>query len=198
MEIATLAERYGAYLIVDEAHSTGCYGTTGAGCIDAAGVRPRVLASVHTGGKALACRAPTSSVRKLLKEYLTNRCRHLIFTTALPPAIGSWWIEGIERVQGDHESRRRLHKNTRLFRSELTNRGVRPAGTEYVVPVIIGEDPAAVRAATELQAKGFDIRAIRPPTVAQGTSRLRISVHANHEPQTLIDLADCVASVCHV
>jgi 8-amino-7-oxononanoate synthase len=178
-DIARLASRNGAYLIVDEAHSTGCYGVTGSGCIGDAGVREHVLASIHTGGKALALPGAYIAGSRLLKEYLTNRCRHLIFTTALPPVVGGWWLDGLD--------------NAALFRTELTKRGVAAAGTEYIVPVVIGEDSRAVAAATQLQAQGFDIRAIRPPSVPPGTSRLRISIHADHEPATLVQLAEAVA-----
>ena len=196
-EIADLAERYGAYLIVDEAHSTGCYGLTGSGCIDEAGIRSRVLASMHTGGKALALPGAYIVGSRLLKEYLTNKCRHLIFTTALPPAVGNWWVEGLARVQCDLMSRASLHKNTRLFRNELSARGIHAGGTEYVVPVIVGEDAPAVVAATALQKQGFDVRAIRPPSVPLGTSRLRISIHADHDPATLVQLAGAVEDALH-
>jgi 8-amino-7-oxononanoate synthase len=129
----------------------------------------------------------------LLKEFLTNRCRHLIFTTALPPAVGAWWLDGIAGVRQDSAARARLHENTRLFRAELATRGIRAGGTEYVVPVIVGDDVRAVAAASRLQAAGFDVRAIRPPSVAPGTARLRISVHADHDTDTLFRLAAAVA-----
>jgi 8-amino-7-oxononanoate synthase len=198
-EMADLAERYGAHLIVDEAHSTGCYGETGSGAVDESGVRDRVLASVHTGGKALALPGAYIAGSRLLKEYLTNRCRHLIFTTALPPAVGGWWVEGIERVRQDQDSRRRLHANSCRFRTELGERGIAAGGSEYVVPVVIGDDARAVAAAGRLQQAGFDVRAIRPPSVPPGTARLRISVHADHRPDILVRLADAVAdAVSHV
>ena len=131
---------------------------------------------------------------RLLKEYLINRCRHLIFTTAMPPVVGGWWRDGLARVQSDFEGRRRMHDNAALFRNELAKRGIAALGTEYVVPIVIGEDARAVAAATRLQAAGFDVRAIRPPSVPTGTSRLRISIHADHEPTILIELANCLAA----
>ena len=198
-EMADLAERYGAALIVDEAHSTGCYGEAGSGAVDEAGVRGRVLASVHTGGKALALPGAYIAGNQLLKEYLTNRCRHLIFTTALPPAVGRWWVEGIERVRNDHESRQRLRANASGFRAALNERAIPAGGSAYVVPVVIGDDARAVAAAGRLQQAGFDVRAIRPPSVPPGTARLRISVHADHAPDVLVRLADAVAdTVSHV
>jgi|SoiMethySBSTD1v2_1073268.scaffolds.fasta_scaffold125531_2 8-amino-7-oxononanoate synthase len=191
--IAELAEKYGAHLVVDEAHSTGCYGPKGSGCVDDAGLRSHVLASVHTGGKALALPGAYIAGPRLLKEYLTNRCRHLIFTTALPPAVGAWWMAAVPRVMADDARRQRLHENSASFRQELAARGVSDGGSEYVVPVVIGDDARAVAAAARLREHGFDVRAIRPPSVPPGTARLRISIHADHEPAMLVRLADAIA-----
>ncbi len=187
-----LAERYGAHVIVDEAHSTGCYGPGGAGCVNAAGLRSRVLATVHTGGKSLGVTGAYICGPRLLKEYLVNKCRHLIFTTALPPAIAEWWLGVPGRVQADTDGRQRLHANAAAFRAALAAHGVPAAGTEYVVPILLGDDERAVAAAARLQEQGFDIRAIRPPSVPAGTARLRISIHADHDPATLNHLAAAV------
>ena len=195
--IAELATRYDAHLIVDEAHSTGCFGETGSGCVDAAGVRDRVLASMHTGGKALGVSGAYLSCSKLLREYLINKCRHLIFTTALPPITGVAWKHMLPHVKADAEGRNRLHANADLFRRELASHGVSAVGDHYIVPVIVGDDAKAVAAAKALQAKGYDVRAIRPPSVPPGTSRLRISIHADHDPETLTRLAKDTAEVLH-
>ncbi|HJZ55059.1 MAG TPA: 8-amino-7-oxononanoate synthase [Gemmataceae bacterium] len=191
-EMVALAERYGAHVIVDEAHSTGCFGPRGSGRVDAAGLRDRVLATVHTGGKALGVPGAYICGSMLLKEFLVNHCRHLIFTTALPAAVGAWWRDRIPQVQADDAGRQQLHRNAALFREELATHGVRPPGSHYVVPVVVGQDEPAVRAATKLQELGYDIRAIRPPSVPPGTCRLRISVHADHDPAVLRQLADHV------
>jgi 8-amino-7-oxononanoate synthase len=198
-EITALADRVGAHLIVDEAHATGCFGLRGGGIVDALGIRDRVLTTMHTGGKALGVPGAYLVGSRVLKGYLINRCRHLIFTTALPPAIGAWWLDGIPRVQADDIGRQRLHSNAALLRAELTRAGVAPRGTEYIVPVIVGDDGRAVAAAARLQAAGLDVRAIRPPSVPPGTSRLRVSVHADHEPEVLRQLAAAIAeALCHV
>ena len=193
VEMAALAEKYTAHLIVDEAHSTGCFGETGAGCVDAAGVRVGVLASVHTGGKALGVPGAYIVGSRLLREYLINRCRHLIFTTALPAAVGGWWRDMIPRVRADATGRQCLHENARLFRAELARLGVRAIGDHYIVPVIVGDDARAVATAKRLQEQGFDIRAIRPPSVSPGTARLRIAIHADHDQPMLARLAAAVA-----
>jgi 8-amino-7-oxononanoate synthase len=195
-EIVELAGRYGAHVIVDEAHSTGCFNVSGSGCVDEAGVRSRILASVHTGGKALGVPGAYIAGSRLLTEYLTNRCRHLIFTTALPPECGRWWLEMLPKVQTDGAGRRALHENATLFRSELAQHGINALGEHYIVPIVLGDDPRAVAASRRLQEAGFDIRAIRPPSVPPGTSRLRVSVHTDHEPVMLTRLAEEIASAC--
>lgn len=194
-ELADLCDRYAAHLIIDEAHTTGCFGAAGSGCVDAAGLRDRVLATVHTGGKGLGLPGAYVCGSKLLKEFLTNTCRHLIFTTALPPAVGAWWRAQIPRVQADAAGRHRLHENAIAFRTALAAHDLRPAGRDYVVPVVVGQDEPSVRAATELQRRGYDVRAIRPPTVPAGTCRLRVSVHADHAPAVLAQFAADIAEV---
>ena len=186
--IAELAERYHANVIVDEAHATGCFGATGSGLVDHLQLRSRVLATVHTGGKALAVPGAYIAGSRQLKELLVNRCRHLIFTTALPPQIAAWWLEAIRRVQADHAGRTRLHANAAEFRELLTSDSA-IGGDHYLVPIVLGEDAAAVHAAQQLQSQGFDVRAIRPPTVPVGTARLRIAIHADHSLEMLQQLA---------
>ncbi len=193
-DIVELAERYGAQVIVDEAHSTGCYGPRGSGIVDELGLRSRVLATVHTGGKALGVCGAYVCGSTLLRDYLVNKCRHLIFTTALPPAIGAWWLEMLPRVQADDAARTRLHANARTMHAILAERGLRVFGDSYIVPVVLGEDPQAVRVSRALGERGFDVRAIRPPSVPQGTARLRVSIHADHPPELVRELAEAVAS----
>jgi len=192
-EIVALAEKYGAQVIVDEAHSTGCFGSAGSGIVDELGLRSRVLASVHTGGKALGVTGAYICGSNLLRDFLVNRCRHLIFTTALPAVIGPWWLHMLPKVKADDAGRLQLHTNAARFRVRLAERGMPTLGDTYVVPVVLGDDPRAVLVATRLQELGYDIRAIRPPSVPQGTSRVRISVHADHPPELLDQLAEHVA-----
>src|SRR5262249_42152820 len=150
-----------------------------------AGLRDRVLATVHTGGKALGVAGAYVCGSAQFKELLVNRCRHFLFTTALPPAVGAWWLDVLPQVARDDTGRAALHERAALVRGELTRRGVAAGGGHYIVPVVLGEDGRAVEAARRLQAAGWDIRAIRPQTVPPGTARLRIAIHADHEPETL-------------
>jgi 7-keto-8-aminopelargonate synthetase-like enzyme len=191
--LVQLAERYGGHVIVDEAHSTGCFGPAGSGCVDAAGLRGRVLATVHTGGKALGvCGAYVCGPARL-RELLINRCRHFVFTTALPPMVGAWWLAALARVQPDHAGRADLHRAAAVLRAELSRHGIPLLGAHYIVPVVLGRDGRAVEVARRLREAGWDVRAVRPPSVPPGTARLRLSVHADHAPQTLVDAAAAVA-----
>jgi 8-amino-7-oxononanoate synthase len=192
-QLVPLAERYGASVIVDEAHSTGCFGPAGSGCVDAAGLRARVLATMHTGGKALAVAGGYVCGSVLLKELLINRCRHFIFTTALPAAIGAWWLDALSRVRADDAGRAALHQAAATFRTRLAHHGVSALGGHYIVPIVLGEDNHAVQAAGRLQNAGWDIRAIRPPSVPPGSARLRISIHADHLEETLAAAVAAVA-----
>lgn len=194
-ELAALAHLHDANLIVDEAHATGCFGKSGSGLVDAFGLRDRVLATVHTGGKALAVPGAYLAGSRLMKEMLVNRCRHLIYTTALPPQVGSWWLDTLDLVQVDDASRRVLQEHTRMFRARLASHGVTAWGADQIVPVLIGADKDAVRAADQLQERGFDVRAIRPPTVSEGTARLRISIHADHQKAQLHDLSELLVTL---
>jgi 8-amino-7-oxononanoate synthase len=193
--VVELAERYGAHVIVDEAHATGGFGMKGSGLVDAAGLRPRILATVHTGGKALGVSGAYVCGSKLMREVLINRCRHFIFTTAPPPALGGRWLAALPRVQSDIAGRGLLHGNAALFRQELQRRGIVAGGESYIVPIVIGQDAAAAEAARRLADRGWDIRAIRPPSVPQNTARLRVSIHADHAAEVLICAAEDVAAV---
>ena len=191
--LVELAQRYQAHLIVDEAHATGCFGPKGSGLVDEAGLRRQVLASVHTGGKALGLPGAYVCGPAMLREVMINRCRHFMFTTALPPAVGAWWLESLPRIQAADDRRHKLHQAAAQFRSELARHDLDAAGTDYIVPIVLGGEDHAVQAAAMLQRAGWDIRAIRPPTVPDGTSRLRLSLHADHEPDVLTAVAAAVA-----
>ncbi|MBM3996517.1 MAG: 8-amino-7-oxononanoate synthase [Planctomycetes bacterium] len=188
-EMADLARKYDAHLVVDEAHATGCFSDTGSGLVDSFGLRDHVLATMHTGGKALAVPGAYVAGSARLKKLLVNRCRHFIFTTALPPQIGAWWLDVLDVVVSDHAARQSLRRNSTVFCDCLREHGLQVPAAGYVVPVVIGSDQAAVARADRLQTLGFDVRAIRPPTVPPGAARLRISIHADHEEATLRELA---------
>lgn len=195
-EIARIAERFDAHLIVDEAHATGCFGLTGTGLLSPE-LRPRVLASVHTGGKALGVAGAYICGSRLLKDMLVNRSRHLIYSTALPAVVGTWWQQAISRATNDRDGRERLHQNAETCRCELRRCGVAAGGSDYIVPIIIGDDARSVEVAGIIQRHGFDVRAVRPPSVPPGTARLRVSIHADHDAEPLARLAQVIGECLH-
>ena len=190
-----LAERYGAHLILDEAHATGCYGERGTGLTESrrTSCGGRLFATMHTGGKALGVPGAYIVGSQKLKDWLVNRCRHFIFTTALPPAVGEWWLAMLDRVAGDVEGRAKLQANCERFRDCLQS--PRSSIHSPIVPIILGDDAKATVAAERLQSKGFDVRAVRPPTVPESTARLRISIHADHSLEQIEALASAIREV---
>jgi 8-amino-7-oxononanoate synthase len=179
-EYAALCRETNTALIVDEAHAVGIYGERGSGLIEEMGVADGVFLSINTAGKALGvCGAfvagPTWAI-----EYLIQRARTLIFSTAPPPALAAALDEALTILAEEPERRARVRENARRFRERLAEAGIAvPAEETQIVPVILGESSRAVAVAAALQQEGFDVRAIRPPTVPAGTARLRLSVNVH-------------------
>jgi 8-amino-7-oxononanoate synthase len=194
-ELARLAERYDAELIVDEAHAVGVFGPQGRGLVAEAGLSGRVLAAIFTCGKALASSGAFVCGSETLRKFLINRARTFIFSTALPPYFAAHVRAGYELASRADAERERVLGLAQFLRGELRRGGLEiPAGISPIVPVILGENERAMRVAQRLRAAGFGVRAIRPPTVPQGTARLRISVTARHSESVLGELAAAIAS----
>ena len=170
--IAGLARRFDAALIVDEAHAVGIYGARGSGSIEAAG-GPPVWLSVNTAGKALGAAGAFVAGPAWAIDYLVQRARPFVFSTAAPPSIAAAIDAALDLIAAEPERRRRLLQLANLLRTKLD---LEPGS--QIIPLVLGENDRAVAVARELQREGFDVRAIRPPTVPQGTARLRISVNA--------------------
>ncbi len=179
-DYAELCAQRGAHLIVDEAHAVGIYGSRGSGLIDEHGVAEQVFLSISTAGKALGVAGGFVAGPAWAIEYLIQRARPFIFSTAAPPALASAIYASLTLVEQEPERRERVRELAAILRTRLTAAGVpiRP-GTSHIVPVLIGDNDAAVAVAEMLQRDGFDVRAIRPPTVPAGTARLRVSLNAN-------------------
>lgn len=170
-ELVDLASVHGAALIVDEAHATALWGS---GLVERAGLSERVLATIHTGGKALGCAGAWVAGSATLKKYLVNFARGQVFSTGVLPAlalqleqaIAHWSEVGPERAEA-------LFARCRWLGGALEARVSGP-----VFPVVLGSNERALAAQAELAQRGFDVRAIRPPTVAPGTARLRVTLRA--------------------
>jgi 8-amino-7-oxononanoate synthase len=175
-ELAEIAERKGALLIVDEAHATGLYGARGSGRVEELGLRERVLATVHTGGKALGSGGAWVAGPAVLRDTLVNRARTLIFSTAPLPVLAAALNAGLDLVEVEPQRRAEVHRKAQLLRSALSGIGA-DLGTSAsaILPLIVGDNDAALGLQQGLAAAGFDARAVRPPTVPRGTARLRIT-----------------------
>ncbi len=195
---AELAARHGAELIVDDAHATGLYGAArGSGLCEAFGVERQATAIVSTLGKAVGLAGAFVAGPRLLVDYLVNRCRAFVFTTAPPPLLLHAVDAALDRIAGAPRLRLRAHDLAERLRCRLADNGAlggeRPPGGGPIVPLPVGDNGRAVAAAERLAALGFDVRAIRPPTVPPGTARLRVSVHADHTEAQIDALAAALA-----
>ncbi len=176
-ELAVLAEKYNAALILDEAHATGVHGPAGHGLAAAAGIASKVLAIIHTCGKALASAGAFVCGPAVLKEHLVNHARTFIFSTALPPYLAAQIRAALRLAEGMNEDRASLLHRAAWLRAALQSEGFEAAGTaSQIVPVVLGHNDATLDAAEHLQREGFAVRGIRPPTVPEGGSRLRLSL----------------------
>ncbi len=176
-EIAKLAEKYNAALILDEAHATAVHGPRGRGLAAATGLTHRVLAIIHACGKALASAGAFVCGSAVLKEHLLNHARSFIFSTAMPPYFAAQIQAALELAEGMDEERKTLLDRASGFRDVLRAEGFDVASSaSQIVPVILGQNDATLDAAEHLQREGFAIRGIRPPTVSEGASRLRLSL----------------------
>jgi len=179
VEIASLAEKYNAAVMVDEAHATALHGPSGRGLIVACGLVDRVLAIIHTCGKALGSAGAFVCGPAVLKEHLLNHARTFIFSTALPPYFAAQVDAAVEIASGMDEARKSLLSRAADFRNALQAEGFDTAGTaSQIIPVVLGPNEATLAAAEHLQMEGFAVRGIRPPTVPEGSSRLRLSLTA--------------------
>ena len=175
-DIAEIAERFGALLIVDEAHATGLYGERASGRVEELEVRDRVLATIHTGGKGLGAGGAWVAGSRPLRDVLVNRARSFIFSTAPLPVLGALLGASLDVIQQEPVRRREVHRKSAALRQALREQGVRAGGQSPIIPIIAGSNEAALALQSDLMAAGFDVRAIRPPSVAPGTARLRVTV----------------------
>ena len=194
-ELHTLARRYGVRLVVDEAHGTGTIGPGGRGAVAAAGLDGQVDVIVGTLGKALGSYGAFVCCDAVTTDYLVNTMRPLIFSTALPPSVPAAAAAALEVLQAEPERARRLQANAELLRRELADRGVAVgASPTQIIPVVVGEADATMRACERALENGVFAQGIRPPTVAAGTSRLRLTVMATHAEADLRAAAEVVAT----
>ncbi|RWN48709.1 8-amino-7-oxononanoate synthase [Mesorhizobium sp.] len=176
--IVALADRHEAFLVVDEAHATGVWGPDGRGLAAALEGRDNIVA-LHTCGKALGASGALVTGPRTLCDYLVNRCRPFICATAPSPLMAVAARQALAMLSDEPMRRVQLQERVAFAGRQLAERcGVTPSGSQ-IQPFVIGDNRRTMAVAAALQARGFDIRCIRPPTVPEGTSRLRISLTLN-------------------
>lgn len=172
--IATLAARYDATILIDEAHATGVRGPQGRGLAANLEGAPNVV-TLHTCGKALGASGALLLMPEVLRRYMINRCKPFIYATAPSPLVAAAVRAALRMCAQADDRRTALHARIAQLGCQLTRLGLPRSGTQ-IQPVILGGDRRASAIAKALAAEGFDIRAIRPPTVPEGTARLRITL----------------------
>jgi len=188
-EIMKIAERYGAGVIVDEAHATGVQGASGRGIAVRDGVAQQVAAAVHTCGKALGSTGAFVCGSAALKKHLINNARTFIFSTAMPAYMAEQVRTALGLARGMDHERERLMAKARRFANGLHAAGWDTSRSEtQIVPLILGENERALSAAEHLQGQGFAVRAVRPPTVPEGSARLRFSLTSGISNDELLRL----------
>ena len=224
-ELCDLAERFEADLLVDEAHGTGVFGEHGRGVCEQLGVEDRVAVRVGTLSKAIGTLGGFVAGSQSLVDWLWNKARPQVFSTALPPAICAAATAAIEVVRNEPERRTKLWRNCEFVRTRLTGSGVffrsdeRPLKPDLqddrqvrdadlkktpdpfvgpIIPVLLGDPEAVIVAQRKLEERGCLVAAIRPPTVPHGTARLRISLSAAHDETALNTLVAALQEVVSV
>lgn len=189
-ELSDLADRYGCFLYIDEAHATGVFGVDGRGLAAELAGRDNVLI-LHTCGKTLGASGALLCAAKPLIDVLINRARGFIFSTAPAPLQAAIVRGSLKTLTSEPQRREKLHALIRHAEQNL-----QPSGSQ-IIPFIVGDNQRTVAMAEAMQNHGFDIRAIRPPTVPLGTARLRISITLNVDEAQITRMAEVLKQIAH-
>jgi 8-amino-7-oxononanoate synthase len=177
-DLMAIADANDAVLVIDEAHATGVFGAGGRGLGANLEGRPNIV-SVHTCGKALGVMGALVLAPRTMRDFLINRARSFIYATAPSPLIASAVRAALGIVQREPERRAALQSRIDFAAKELARATQHLPSGSQIQPIVIGSDPRAVALADRLKTHGFDIRAIRPPTVPEGSARLRLTITLN-------------------
>ena len=193
--LCELRDRFDAILIVDEAHATGVLGDSGAGLAEAQGVAGRVDVTISTAGKALGSLGGIITAARPVIETIINSARSFIYTTAAPPTQAAAIDAALDVIAAEPHRRHRLHERIKQARNLFQQSGWPVADDPTpIIPLIVGDNDGALALSARLESAGFFAPAIRPPTVAPGAARVRLSLRADMEPQDIEGLAQAVGS----
>ncbi|HPG88093.1 MAG TPA: 8-amino-7-oxononanoate synthase [Hyphomicrobium sp.] len=192
--LIAIADAHDGCLVIDEAHATGVFGDGGRGLGCHLEGRANVI-SLHTCGKALGVMGALVLAPRVMRDFLVNRARSFIYATAPSPLIAATVRAALELLQREPQRCTELHRKIALVARELHVKTAHSTSGTHIQPIIIGNDVAAVALADALKARGFDIRAIRPPTVPEGTARLRLTVTLNASDDDIRALIDSIVEL---
>lgn len=181
VELVDLANRFDCGLVVDEAHATGVYGSTGSGLLEELNLSEHVLCKLGTLSKAIGCLGGFVCSSHALVEHVLNFGRSYMFSTALPNSLLAAAAVSVDLITQSHPSRIALRQTSLALRQSLREQGWTVLGYDSpIIPIVLGDETRAMKVSEHLRSAGIFVPAIRPPTVPQGTSRLRISLSAMH------------------
>lgn len=192
--LVELKQEFGAMLYLDEAHAVGLYGPNGLGKVEQSGLIHEIDIIMGTFGKALAGLGAYVVCNQVIRDFLVNHSRSLIFTTALPPVVLSWNLYVFQRISDLADKRVHLHKLSNLLRDAFGEKKLKTGGTTNIIPVIIGDNGKCIELAATLREKGFLIFPVRPPAVPAGTARFRLSLCASMDWSQLIELPELIST----
>jgi glycine C-acetyltransferase/8-amino-7-oxononanoate synthase len=188
-DLVDLKTHYDFMLMVDEAHATGIYGDQGSGVIEEDKVSDDVDIAMGTFGKALGSYGAYVAASQQMIDYLVNRARSFIYSTALPPSVVGASLAAVHLVKSEPKLRQDLHEKVAFFKKQLRKNGLRDdLGPSQIVPVMVGDSEKTLRLAEELRNNKIFVKAVRPPTVPEGSARLRFSITRFHQEE---DLKNC-------
>ncbi|HET6464198.1 MAG TPA: 8-amino-7-oxononanoate synthase [Nitrospiria bacterium] len=194
--LVELAERHGAAVFVDDAHATGVIGKEGRGTLEHFGLKPGRVFQMGTLGKALGGFGAYVAGSRVLIDYLINKAKTFIYTTALPPASAAAALAAFDLLREEPERRERLWQNRAYYADGLKSLGFDLLNSETpIIPIMIGDDRSAMTVSQRLLEAGVFAPAIRPPTVPKGTSRIRTTIMASHTREDLDRVLDSLGRI---
>jgi len=195
VELVLLKKRFNFLLMVDEAHATGLYGQNGSGIIEEDNVSQEVDIAMGTFGKALGSYGAYAAASRELVDFLVNKARTFIYSTALPPAVVGATLASLYLVESEPQFRIDLHAKAAFFKKQLRKNGFKgDTGPSQIIPVMVGDSAKAVAIGEELQGNHIYVKAVRPPTVPEGSARLRFSITRYHQEEDLKRCARLLAA----
>jgi 7-keto-8-aminopelargonate synthetase-like enzyme len=195
VELVGLKKRFDFLLMVDEAHATGIYGQNGGGIIEEEGVSQEVDIAMGTFGKALGSYGAYAAASREVIAFLVNKARTFIYSTALPPAVVGATLAALYLVESEPQLRMDLQAKVAFFKKQLRKNGFKDdPGPSQIIPVMVGDSAKALAMADGFRKNHIYVKAVRPPTVPEGSARLRFSITRHHQEDDLKRCAKLLAA----